>query len=564
MNHRSPVYLLFLIIALAAILRLYSLGSNPPALFRDEAEKGYTAYSLLKTGGYIYFETFPTGSHVRFQPFPLFCNVFGVYTSAIYQYLDVPFVALFGLTVFATRAPACLAGILTVLLTFFLAKRLWNNTRLALIASLLLAISPWHVLFSRWALQGILVPMFLTIALLCFLKGVEQRPRYWLLAALLFGISFYSYAVARLFIPIFLLLLCLVYWRRLGEARPWALGSLDLFLILAVPVFLFTLSAQGGSRFERISIFALNLPWYKTLLLFLGNYMEHYSPLFLFFKGDELTRHSVQSLATMQVLGVPFHLNPKSVALLLTSSGVLYLFEAPFLIIGLIRLARRRTQTDLLLLGWFLLFPVGASLTHEGVPHALRSIVALPMLQLITAMGIHTVLKWLNPPEQPDQSDRPVVPHVKRVARTVLLCLVIVACIAVLLFVFNLFVLYPIYSAPDWQYGVKEALEYTRHHSPPPVQIYLSGYITFAPYLVLFYEKIQPAHVKANGFRSLPYVFMPPGLNMERFWPQISSNSLVVLYPQELKSKTPVYEVFFPSYTSKPRTHIAFQIFKKE
>lgn len=561
MNRSVTTYLLVLIIALAAILRLYGLGSNPPALFRDEAEKGYTAYSLLKTGGYIYFETSTTGTRVRFQHFPLFCNVFGVYTSAIYQYLDVPFIALLGLTEFATRAPAALAGILTVLFTFFLAKQLWNDTRLALIASLLLAISPWHVLFSRWALQGILVPLFLTVGLLCFLKGAEQKPHYWLLAALLFAIAFYTYAVARLFIPIFLLLLCLIYWRRLAEARPWALGSLGLFMILAVPILLFTLGEQGSARFERISIFAINLPWYKTLFLFLRNYLEHYSPVFLFFRGDELARHSIHSLAALQQLGLPFHLSPRSFGLMLTGFGTLYLFEAPFLIIGLIRLVKRHAQTDILLLGWFLLFPIGASLTHEGVPHALRSIVALPMPQLITAMGARTILEWLNPR---DHSVRPAVPSVKRLVRILVLCLVIIACTAVLLFVYDLFVLYPVFSAPDWQYGVKQTLDYTRHCSPPPQHIYLSGHITFAPYLVLFYEKVEPAQIQANGFRSLPYAFLPPGLNMERFWNQVSSNSLVVLYPGELTGKTPVHEVFFPSYTSWPRKYVAFQVFHKE
>jgi 4-amino-4-deoxy-L-arabinose transferase-like glycosyltransferase len=561
MNRRSPLHLFVLIIALAAIIRLYGLGSNPPALFRDEAEKGYTAYSLLKTGGYIYFETLPTGSRTRFQSFPVFCDVFGVNTSAIYQYLDVPFVALLGLTEFATRAPAALAGILTVLITFFLARRIWNNTRLALIASLLLAISPWHVLFSRWALQGILVPLFVSAGLLCFLKGHEQRHGYWLLAAFLFAVSFYAYAVARLFAPLFLVLLCLVYRRELGASRPWALASCGLFLIVAAPVLLFTLSMPGSARFERISIFTLHFPWYKTLLLFVRNYVEHYSPLFLFFKGDALARHGVRSFAILNFLGAPFHLNFKSIVFLLTSFGVLYLFEAPFLIIGLIRIATRRTQTDLLLLGWLLLFPIGASMTHEGIPHALRSIVALPMPQLITAVGIHAVLERLNLNRL--RARAPTFPA-NRLLYIILLCIAVVAFISVLLFMFNLFVLYPVYSAPDWQYGVKQALEFARNHSPAPLHIYVSGYITFAPYLVLFYEKIDPVYVKANGFQSLPYVFLRPGLDMTRFWPHIASHSLLILYPQELRDRSPVHKIFFPSYPKKPRTNLAFEIFEKQ
>jgi hypothetical protein len=43
---KNTKILLFIIVLLAAILRFYLLGSNPPALNWDEASWGYNAYSI--------------------------------------------------------------------------------------------------------------------------------------------------------------------------------------------------------------------------------------------------------------------------------------------------------------------------------------------------------------------------------------------------------------------------------------------------------------------------------------------------------------------------------------
>ena len=50
-NSKLKVQSLFLlIILLAAFLRFYQLGQNPPSLDWDEASLGYNSYSLLRTG----------------------------------------------------------------------------------------------------------------------------------------------------------------------------------------------------------------------------------------------------------------------------------------------------------------------------------------------------------------------------------------------------------------------------------------------------------------------------------------------------------------------------------
>ena len=105
--------ILLTIITLAAFLRFYKLGTNPPGLYWDEAVMGYDAYSILKTGKDHHGVTLP-----------LFFESFGDWKLPGYHYLLIPSISIFGLNEFAVRFPSALLGTLTVFLTYFLTKKL--------------------------------------------------------------------------------------------------------------------------------------------------------------------------------------------------------------------------------------------------------------------------------------------------------------------------------------------------------------------------------------------------------------------------------------------------------
>ncbi len=113
---RMPRHLVLLILILigAAVLRMVRLDTLPPALFRDEAEKAYNAYSLLTTM-----------RDANGQFLPIFIKVFGVTTSAVYQYATIPFIAVCGLSEWGARLPAAAVGVITVLLTCLAAGRVY-------------------------------------------------------------------------------------------------------------------------------------------------------------------------------------------------------------------------------------------------------------------------------------------------------------------------------------------------------------------------------------------------------------------------------------------------------
>ena len=130
MHIRKTTVILILIIALAALLRLYQLDRIPSGFIPEEVSNGWNAYNLLKTGRDEW--------GVRL---PIVFRETGGYKLALNSYLIVPSMALFGVNEFAVRLPAAMVGIVSVYLTYLLSKLLFKKESYALSAAFLLAIS---------------------------------------------------------------------------------------------------------------------------------------------------------------------------------------------------------------------------------------------------------------------------------------------------------------------------------------------------------------------------------------------------------------------------------------
>ena len=102
--------LLVLIILLAFVLRFYKLSSYP-ALNADEAAIGYNAYSLIKTG-----------RDEHGNPWPVHFQSFNDYKPGLYFYMVLPFVKVIGLNEWAVRIPGAALGVMTVFVSYLLAK----------------------------------------------------------------------------------------------------------------------------------------------------------------------------------------------------------------------------------------------------------------------------------------------------------------------------------------------------------------------------------------------------------------------------------------------------------
>ncbi len=125
----------------------------------------------------------------------------------------------------AMRLPLAVVAAFFVLLFYWLARRLFGD-KVAIVAGLLVALSPFHIGLSRLLHHDALTADFMVLSLLpmagYWLRGWSRR---WLLVSAIFGgIAFMSKAVSWFLMPCAAMvgLLSLYYhWQR-GEWRGWA------------------------------------------------------------------------------------------------------------------------------------------------------------------------------------------------------------------------------------------------------------------------------------------------------------------------------------------------------
>lgn len=541
---------LIAIVVLAAIVRFYRLDAVPPALFGDEVDTGYQAYSLVKTGRDYFGNLFP----VHFESF-------GDWRVPLYIYLIAPVVGLFGLTAWTVRLPAALFGTLAVLVTYFLARELFHQTSIftpqtstaprnklktsevdhtsppgwgpgfnpglprhwrgftpgvdssgletshfAVLTSLLLALSPWHIHLSRGAFEAILVTLLFPLGLLFLKRGLEGgRLGYWPAAAVCWGLTPYAYNTPKLFLPLSLVLFAGVFAKQLLFQKRRVLIFLVVLAIVLLPQAKDLVSGPGIARFQAINLFAnpevservrlarasggqiilfekiLHNKATYWLRDFTGNYLRSFSPEFLFITGDPNPRHS------------------------LPGRGQLYLMELPFLLVGLYFLLatwiKKRYPWLLFLIGWFFIASIPAALTQGGGHHAIRLIHFLPVIYFVIAYGFISLVGAMA---------KPAVKKLLVLAGSIVLGVSLFDCLHAY---YNH---YPKTAASWWNYGYREVFAYLRENEDRFSKIYLSS--SREPSLVhaFFHGRFSPDLVQADIVRSTEvvgkYHFLSPDI----------------------------------------------------
>jgi hypothetical protein len=219
--------LLALILIVGCAVRLYRFGEVPAGVFIDEANNAYDAYAILHFGidrlGLSY-------------PVHLASNTDGM--NVLSAYLSIPFIYFFGLNVVTTRIVNLLSGLLSLGIFFLLLKKI--DRRTALIGTFLLAISPWHIMLSRWGLESNLLPAVFLLGAYFMVRAAEA-PRFLWLSAGVFGLAMYAYGTAYITVPLFLFgsWLYLLHTRRISFRQ--AIIAAAVFGIVALPIILFIL-----------------------------------------------------------------------------------------------------------------------------------------------------------------------------------------------------------------------------------------------------------------------------------------------------------------------------------
>lgn len=360
------------------------LGKIPVGLTNDEANIGYDAYSILKTGKDQWGKSQPS----------TYLTGFGDFRPPVYTYAAIPSVAFFGLNEFAVRLPSAIAGSLTILAVFFLALLLLRNVWIGILSMFFLAFNPWHTAMSRIGIESTLAVFIITLALVLFLLGLQRKV--WLYPAMvLFGLSLYTYTSYVVLTPLLVALLCFLYRKQLFADRKTLSIALLLFIIALLPMFF-----EGSLRTASVRSRQVNLTsdigiinnvndkrgecqvdfQSKVCQLFqnkyaafvsvlVSNYLNHFSPELLVSRGTP-TQYSV-----------------------LPERGLLYATEYIFFFTGVFFLLRKKQTEALFVLLWIFLSPIPDSITSSG--HYSRYLPVLPALQVTSAVGAYEFLLFV-------------------------------------------------------------------------------------------------------------------------------------------------------------------------
>lgn len=464
MLKRDTVFLILMLI-LASFLRFWQLSSVPPSLSWDEVAIGYNAYSILKTGNDEYGVHLP----LLFRSFDDYKLPGMIYTVAISE-------KIFGLNEFAVRLPSTLFGILTVLVGYLLLKEILNK-KAALFGSLMLAINPWLVNFSRQCFESNVSMFFVLLGVYLLIKVQKQRVLF-IAAVISLAVSVYFYYATRLVVPFLGLIFLITNFHFVKKNLRIFLQGCFLGFLILLPLLPQLFSNGGFSRINQVAInsdpfylskegeFAKKILSSNNSLLakiffnrrlalaeaFLNNYFKNLSFDFVFASGTG-------------------------------SMGLLYLWEMPFLILGLIYLIRLKGGFKWLLLTWLLTYPIASSLTKDQ-PNALRTLIGAPILSMTSFFGLYSCWQVIKKFRQ------------KYIILALFTLLLVVSLIRFIALYFNYSTNIKALAFGD---GYKQLAQYIKKYGDSYDEIWISG-TYWRPYIhLLFHLQYDPLTYQKSG-----------------------------------------------------------------
>ena len=480
------------------VLRTIALDAAPAGLHHDEACNGYDAYSILHTG---------RDHHGNFMPIAV--EAFGDYRPPIFDYSIVPLIGALGLKPGVVRLGAALWGSVDLIAVTCLAGLMlgWPG---AAAAAVLGALSPWHLAFSRFGQEAIVGSATVTIAMLFFLGWVSWRKTgYLVLSAIFFGLSFYSYSIVKLFTPLMMGWLAILYWRELKESWRKVFMALGVIGVLVVPEAIFTLMhrVEMQARYEQMSLshFMATCPncgrgavssdsMLARVENFGANWAGYFTPSYLFLTGDRGDHWAL--------------LHPQGFGQLLPE-------QAPLVLLAMLGLvSARRRKMVVLLVGWLVIAAIPAAVTVPSGAWQPEAGVSPPTPLVFMDMSIPNVpltpaLLMAHPESRRDTLAMTPWTVLSAVGFVVLLELAmssagVVVLVVVLVGAFTIyhgarfvrayFHDYPVVAAPYFQYGMEQVIAETRKaggrdHQPVAITNRME-----MPYIyVLFFDEYPPA-----------------------------------------------------------------------
>jgi 4-amino-4-deoxy-L-arabinose transferase-like glycosyltransferase len=469
----------------ALFLRIFWIDKAPPSLNWDEVAHGYNAYSLMLTGKDEFGNALP-----------LSLRSFDDYKPALYAYLTIPFIKIFGLTELAVRSVSIISGVITLGSSALISLAIFKNKKASVFTAMLIAISPWSLLFSRAAYESNLGLALILLGLTAYFYLPKKLNLAISLA--LIALSAHSYVAYKLIAPIIAIPILLNEPNLLS--RKVNLIKLLPAVIIGIPVLYIHLTNEATlGRFATTTLFHQNVPADKLLTDVASRYFAYFSPVNLFHRGSPEP--------TQQIPGY----------------GMFYPFEFILAIFGIKKILQtKKTKTLKLFLVILFTSLLPASITWNWFYPA-RVLVYFSFLSVISGLGASQLFS-------------------AKLRFTLLPITLVLILINLSSFLTTYFMYYPKIEQGSWQYGMKQVLKVVDKYDDNYSKVVFETRTAQPHIFTLFYTRFNP--VKYHDFINQTGGIPTPRKNFDFdkyvfrdvYWPddQFLTDTLFVSPPSSL------------------------------
>jgi 4-amino-4-deoxy-L-arabinose transferase-like glycosyltransferase len=391
---------LLIVFCIALFMRLYKLGSIPLDLHNDEVANAYAARYIIENGFDLYGNPWPILYFDKFNDYP---PVIPMYVSGIGTYL-------FGNNEFGARSLIAIIGALVVFPVYKLAFLLFKNKLSAILASLLFALGPWHIVLSRLNAEGIMaLSVYLYGLSLLFSSFQTKNLKYFFLSTLVLLSTYLMYPSFRIITPLTFLPLIFLAKIYNFKGKKFYLSILIVTITSFILTFYISSTVWGKGRFEQTSLLSpvsgVGLKLQQLIFnedniiiaRIYNNKIVGYSKEFLY----QYSRYfSFNYLFDED--GIP-HIYS------IPHSGLLHLSIIPLILASLLGVIQKMNDKSdhklfLYLIYILLISPIPAALTVIDVPSIHRALLTPALIIFIVIYGfnglikIKKYLKYILPP----------------------------------------------------------------------------------------------------------------------------------------------------------------------
>ncbi len=311
-----------------------------------------------------------------------------------------------------------------------------------------------------------------------------------MLGTLFFVVCLYTYNLTRLLSPLFYISFIAFNFSKVQQInRKWITATVVVTCILLFPFIKTFLNQEGiGSSFGTLIFssafvhapliefrsYLVGTPilfsklFFNTPFLIIWQYMQnivsYFSVSFFFISGSAHGNHGIGNV------------------------GQFYLFELPFIILGIISTFKAKRKWMFQIIGWAAITILVASLTRD-VPHATRSFFLIVPFEIFSAIGLVFIFNSLK--------------NITGVWRFYLVCLLFIflSMYNIVYYITSYYIRFPIYYAKAWRKTDKALSLYIKQNENKYKKVIIDRNSGFAYSSLLFYTQFPPSQFQKTVVR---------------------------------------------------------------